>query len=88
MKVDLPTPGTPETPIRNAGWPGSGKAVEQGVGALAMVGAGRLEQRDRLGHRASLRLARSGEHRVEQGLISGRQHRDAAPPRGARRASA
>jgi hypothetical protein len=29
MKVDLPTPGTPETPIRNAGRAGSGKAVRK-----------------------------------------------------------
>ena len=84
MKVDLPTPGTPETPSRNAGRAGGEQRGEQRVGALAMVGAGRFEQRDRLGDGAPLPLARRGEHRVEQLLIAGRQHRDAAAPRGAR----
>ena len=65
-----------------------GQRGEERVGALAMIDAGRFEQRDRLGDGAPLALARSGEHRGEHVLITGRQHRDAAAPRGARRASA
>jgi len=47
--------------------------VEQRVGAGAVVGPGRLEQRDRLGHRAPLhRRLRAGDA-GSQGLLGGRQ---------------
>ena len=40
MKVDLPTPGTPEMPSRNDGCAGMRQQrVEQRVGARAVVGA-------------------------------------------------
>ena len=57
MKVLLPTPGTPEMPSRNDLPLCRQQRVEQRIGALAMVGARRFEQRDRLGDRAALRGA-------------------------------
>ena len=69
MKVDLPTPGTPEMPSRND-WPLAGSsALSNSSARAAMVGPRRLQQRDRLGDRAALRLAARVQHAVEQGLV-------------------
>jgi hypothetical protein len=51
---------------------------QERIRARAMVGAARLEQRDRLGDGTSLRLRRGREHLVEQRLVVGRQHRGGA----------
>jgi hypothetical protein len=51
MKVLLPTPGTPLMPRRKRAAAVRQQGVEQRVGAGAVVGAGRFQQRDGLGHR-------------------------------------
>jgi hypothetical protein len=48
---------------------------EQRVGAPAMLGSLRFEQRDRLGHRPAPDLGRTGRDRVDESLIGGRQGR-------------
>ena len=80
MKVDLPTPGTPEMPTRSAGSLRHRQGREQGIGPPAMVGAGRLQEGDRLGDGAALPFAARRRDVVAQGLVGGRQrcHRRAA----------
>ena len=77
MKVDLPTPGTPETPIRNAARAGAGSAVRK-ASARSRWSA-RLDSSSVIALATARRcaLAGRGEHLVEQSLVGGRQHRDA-----------
>ena len=79
MKVLLPTPGTPLMPRRNALAGVRQQRVQQRVGARAVVGAGRLEQRDGLGQRAALRRAGRAAHGIEQRLVGVGQHQAPAP---------
>ena len=77
MNVDFPAPGAPEMPTRIAP-PGRGQElVEQRVGVGAVVGAGRLDERDRPRERAPVAvdaprrassLIRVDAARVEDGV--------------------
>ena len=48
MNVDLPTPGTPVIPTRWLATACGEQARQQLLGQRAMVGMGRLDERDRL----------------------------------------
>ena len=63
MKVLLPTPGTPLMPRRKRPAGVRQQRVEQRVGARAVVGARRFEQRDGLGDGAALRGAARAQRR-------------------------
>jgi hypothetical protein len=67
MKVDLPAPGTPEMPTRIARPVLRQQGIQHLLGALLVIPARRLDQRDRLGQRAAL----AGQHAVDQRLVGG-----------------
>ncbi len=71
MNVDFPAPGAPETPTRDGPrrWPAAARRAAPRASA-AVVGAGRLDQRDRPGERAPV----AGPHGVSQRRVAHRGH--------------
>ena len=64
MKVDFPTPGTPEMPTRTAGSGRSLEGREELAGLRPVLGAARLHQRDRTAHRGAVARADTVRERV------------------------
>ena len=71
MKVLLPTPGTPDRPMRSDLPLWRQQRVQQFVGAGAVVGPLALQQRDGPGQRAALARPPLLEQLVQQGLVGG-----------------